>query len=89
MMEISITDHALENINQREISIDLIFDVIETPKYKIKQSDNRYILMEVYFDNLLAEEMLIRVVVEETQTGVTVITAYKTSKLNKYLKGLI
>jgi hypothetical protein len=43
--------------------------------------------MRRYFDAILETEMLLRVVVEETDTQLTVVTLYKTSKFAKYERG--
>jgi len=47
----------------------------------------RRIFMRRYFDAILETEMLLRVVVEETDTELTVVTLYKTSKFAKYEGG--
>jgi hypothetical protein len=47
----------------------------------------RLVLMRRYFDQILQQEMLLRMVVEETATERVVITVYKTSQIAKYLKG--
>jgi hypothetical protein len=44
----------------------------------------RSIFMRRYFDAILETEMLLRVVVQETDTELTVVTLYKTSKFEKY-----
>jgi hypothetical protein len=40
--------------------------------------------MRRYFDDVLRTEILLRVVVEETESDITVVTVYKTSKFDKY-----
>ena len=47
----------------------------------------RQIFMRQYFDAILETEMLLRVVVEETDTQLIVVTLYKTSKFAKYEGG--
>jgi len=42
--------------------------------------------MRVYFDPVLQKEMLLRVVVEETADELVVVTVYKTSQIDRYLK---
>ncbi len=42
------------------------------------------VFMRRYFDEILETEMLLRVVVEETELELTVVTLYKTSKFAKY-----
>lgn len=44
--------------------------------------------MRRYFDQVLQQEILLRMVVEDTATERVVITVYKTSQVAKYLKGL-
>jgi hypothetical protein len=44
--------------------------------------------MRRYFDQVLQQEMLLRLIVENTGNEMVVITIYKTSQINKYLKGL-
>ena len=44
----------------------------------------RRIFMRRYFDEIVGSEMLLRVVVEETDVELTVVTLYKTSKFAKY-----
>ncbi|NJN84940.1 MAG: hypothetical protein HC802_23395 [Caldilineaceae bacterium] len=44
--------------------------------------------MRRYFDAFLQEEMLLRVVIEETESELAVITLYKTSQISRYLRGL-
>jgi hypothetical protein len=43
--------------------------------------------MRRYFDDTLSRQMLLRVVIEETASELVVVTAYKTSQVEKYLKG--
>ena len=44
----------------------------------------RFIYQRRYHDALLGEEMLLRVVIEETELERVVVTLYKTSKFTKY-----
>jgi len=44
----------------------------------------RLIYQRRYFDTLLGEEMLLRVVIEETELERVIVTMYKTSKFTKY-----
>jgi len=41
-------------------------------------------IQKVYSDRILGHGMLVRVVVEETESELVVVTLYKTSKLRKY-----
>jgi len=42
-----------------------------------------------YHDAVLGQEMLMRVVVEDAPEEMVVVTVYKTSQIQRYLKGLI
>ena len=42
-----------------------------------------------YYDGLLTQDMRLRVEVEDAADEVVVVTAYKTSQLQRYLKGLL
>ena len=63
MKAIKFIKHAEKNIIEREIPIEVIYDTISKPDYKLIQGDNRYISMKLYYDKLLSEEMLLRVVI--------------------------
>jgi hypothetical protein len=43
--------------------------------------------MRRYFDRLLQQQMLLRIVVEDTASERLAVTLYKTAQLSKYLKG--
>ena len=43
--------------------------------------------MRRYFAGLLHQDMLIRIVVEDGADDTAVVTIYKTSQIDKYLKG--
>lgn len=44
--------------------------------------------MRRYQDKTLEQEMLLRVIVEETENDRVVVSVYKTSRIQRYLKGL-
>ena len=46
----------------------------------------RTVRMRRYFDTLLGQEMLLRIVVEESDEKIVVVTAYKTSQIQRYLQ---
>jgi hypothetical protein len=87
MKPIRWSAHARKKAAKREI------DEAEV-KQTITQSDSivpgqppRSIFMRRYFDEVLETEMLLRVVVEETDADLVVVTLYKTSKFRKYEGG--
>ncbi len=80
--------HALDNLTDREIERVEADKTLDDPEFEVPGQPPRRVLMRRYFDQVLQQEMLLRIVVEDTETERVVITLYKTSQLNKYLKGL-
>ena len=56
------------------------------PELVVSDEPGREILMRRYFDGVLQREMLLRVVVEHTETETVVVTVYKTSQMERYMK---
>lgn len=61
-------------------------EIVRNPGQVIGLKKGRHICQARYFDEFAQKEMLLRVVIEEAPRGIKVITAYKTSKLDKYWK---
>lgn len=80
------TNHAEQNLVEREIERSVVEFVIRQPEQTVPEPPDRQIVMRRYFDELLAKEMLLRVVIAETNVAVTVITVYRTSQIRRYLK---
>ena len=58
------------------------------PELVVPDPPGRDIFMRRYFDGVLQQEMLMRVVVEHTESETVLVTVYKTSQMGRYLKGL-
>ncbi len=69
----------------REIGQAEVERAIREPQSVARGNPPRKIFVRRYFDGVLRAEMLLRVVVEETERELGVVTLYKTSKLGKYL----
>ena len=82
------THHALRNLEDREIERAAADRTLEHPEFVVKGQPPRQMFMRQYLDSVLDQAMLLRVVVEETETECVVVTLYKTSQIEKYLKGL-
>jgi len=83
------TVHAIQNLTSREISRQEADLALQAPEFIVNSNQSaRQIFMKRYFDTILQQEMLIRVVVEETSTEIVVCTVYKTSQIQRYLRGL-
>ena len=58
---------------------------IREPTCREPARSPREVVSRVYFDMVTGETMLLRAIIEETESEIVVITLYKTSKLKKYL----
>jgi len=79
--------HALRNLADREIDRVEAERTLVDPERVAPGQPSRMVFMRRYFDMLLQQEMLLRVVVEETADEIVVVTLYKTSQVAKYMKG--
>jgi hypothetical protein len=84
---IRIPLHTLQNLHDRDIPISEVERAIQPPDKIAAGYDQREVYMRRYHDPVLKREMLLRVVVEETETEFIVVTVYKTSQVQRYLKG--
>jgi hypothetical protein len=84
MKPIRWSAHARKKATKREISEVEVEQTITQPDSIMPGQPPRRIFMRRYLDEVLETEMLLRVVVEETDAEVVVVTLYKTSKFRKY-----
>ena len=89
MNPIQWSPHALENLAEREVDRTEAEAALHHPEFVVDDPPGRRILMRRYLDSVLRQEMLLRVVVEESADELIVVTVYKTSQIKRYLKGLI
>lgn len=87
MKPIRWSRHALKNLADREIDRADAEKTLAEPELVVPGQPPRQVLMRRYFDKLLQQEMLLRIVVEDTVSERVVVTVYKTAQLGKYLKG--
>lgn len=81
-MNFAYSQHALEQIKLRELSKSVVDDVLSEPSTMVRQDD-----MVTVYQKLVIEGdklYLYRVFVNYVKTPPLVITAYKTSKTDKY-----
>lgn len=81
------TRHALLSLAEREIDQKQAEAALEAPDEVADAISPRKAYMRRYVDEVLNQPMLLRVIVEETETERVVVTLYRTSQLQKYLKG--
>jgi Domain of unknown function (DUF4258) len=84
MKPIRWSAHARKKAATREVKQKEVEQTISRPDSVAPRQWPRRIFMRRYFDEILGTEMLLRVVVEETDVELTVVTLYKTSKFAKY-----
>jgi hypothetical protein len=88
MKPVRWSPHAIDNLADREIDRAAAEKTLANPEFVVPGQLPRLVLMRRYFDQVLQQEMLLRMVVEDTSTERIVITVYKTTQIAKYLKGL-
>lgn len=79
--------HALDALLDRGIVRGEADRTLAHPELVALADPPRVAYMRRYHDEVLGQEMLIRHIVEETANERVVITAYKTSRIAKYLGG--
>jgi hypothetical protein len=85
---VRILPHAIQNLRDRGILLEEVERTIEKPEFIVAGYDERQVYMRRYHDATLDQEMLLRVIVEERETERVIVTVYKTSQIERYLKGL-
>jgi hypothetical protein len=79
----------LRNLAEREIERGQADRTLAAPELIIPGQTGRKVFMRRYFDIHLQQEMLLRIILEETTEEMVVVTIYKPSQIDRYLKGLI
>ncbi len=85
MKPICFSPHAESNLTARSIDRRDAESAIREPDRREPGRFEREIATKEYFDKTEGALMLLRVVLEETDREITVVTLYKTSKRKKYL----
>ncbi len=85
MIEYTISKHCLEQINLRSITEDEISRIIKNPDSIIKQDEEITVYQALTNDKMF----LIRIFVNILKHPNLVVTAYKTSKIDKYYENKI
>jgi len=86
MKPIRWTAHALNNLVDREIDQKEPERTLTDPEFILPNQPQRELLMRQYFDRVLQQKMLLIIIVEDTDTERVVVTLFKTSQFNRYLK---
>ncbi len=83
-MDVVISDHARFEIVRRQLSEEAVRSVAENPQQVVKLRKERKVCQSKYYDSTEGREMLLRVICEERHNLLFVVTAYRTSKIEKY-----
>lgn len=83
-MDVVISDHARFEIARRQLSEEVVTSVAQNPQQVVKLKKERKVCQSKYYDSTEDRETLLRVVCEERHDLLFVITAYRTSKIDKY-----
>lgn len=86
MNSIRWSEHAIQNLVEREIDRSEVEVTLVNPGLVVPDPPGREVLMRRYFDGVLQQEMLMRVIVEHSQAETVVVTVYRTSQIERYWK---
>jgi hypothetical protein len=75
----------MKNLVDREVPRKEADKALADPERVGEGHAGRKVFMRCYFDTRLEKEMLVRVIVEETEVEIVVTTVYITSKIGKYM----
>ena len=87
MKSIRLSEHAVTSLTDRGIDRAEVERTLTEPDAVEPGHAGRKVYMRRYHDTVLDQAMLLRVIVEETETEIVVVTVYKTSHMDRYLKG--
>ena len=82
MKQVEIIQLALKKIRQREIPIEWIHETLKLPEQTVESYQERKIFHKRY--KIKGKDMLLRVVVEDKSDKLIVVTAYLTSRFERY-----
>lgn len=85
MKPIRFSPHAEANLKTREILREEAEAAIRNPARREASGAPREVVTRSFYDKVTGETMLLRAVIEESESEIAVVTLYKTSKLKKYL----
>lgn len=90
MKHIRFTDHALEEIAERKISLDEVVALLRRAIQVVPDADDE--TRTIYQEKIMSrhgKHLLLRAVVEEDDSEIVVVTAYVTTRIRRYWKELI
>ncbi len=85
-MKIQFSEHALERMRSRSLTTDQIKEAIKNPDEQFHNQIGK-IVHKILNDDESQEKSLLRIFYKEEEDRILIISAYKTSKIEKYWKG--
>ena len=86
-MEVIFHSHAESKLLSRQIPREIVMEAVSNPQERVPGHSGRWVYQSRFFDTVHAEELLLRVVVEESDEELLILAIYKTSKIDKYWQG--
>ena len=83
-MKAVFSEHAVFEIKRRGIEKGSVKEVVQRPQQEIPSRNNKIILQSKYLNSQQNKEMLLRVIGRKTGGEFFIITAHKTSRIEKY-----
>jgi len=83
-VKVVFSEHAVFEIKRRGIEKGSVKEVVERPQQEIPSRNNKIILQSKYLNSQQNKEMLLRVIGRKTGGEFFIITAHKTSRIEKY-----
>jgi len=83
-VKVVFSEHAVFEIKRRGIEKVSVKEVVERPQQEIPSRNNKIILQSKYLNSQQNKEMLLRVIGRKTGGEFFIITAHKTSRIEKY-----
>ena len=80
--KIELSKHALEEIDRRGISADIVESVLQKPQQIVDEYGNKRAYQSIM--NIGEKDYLVRVIVNHSVEPAKVVTIYRTSKISKY-----
>ncbi len=82
-MEFIFSKHALDEMQRRAISKDIVISVLKGPDEVVEEREGKKCFQSV-LDFGSGKSFLVRVIVDDRTAPALVITAYRTSQIRKY-----
>lgn len=83
MLNVVLTNHAIQQLKERRISKKFIITSIKKADIVKRQSDGRFQYIKAFEEK--RKPFLLVVIIEKSVMELSVITAFKTSKIKKYI----